>query len=143
MCQDFFDKENRYSMKKTNKFTGIEAVRDRIFEKHSNAAENEKLYKFIVGILKMNPLERPSPFDLKKHAYLMDSGEEIKENLISKKVEYDEIEVRDQPNPIPVEGFIRRNSVHDFTPLMKNQKSVKNTRKYSVFNITHDFDNDK
>ncbi|KAM0675827.1 dual specificity protein kinase yak1 [Gurleya vavrai] len=123
-------KYNFNNISAENKYLAISQLKERIFRRDSNFVENEKLFDFIIFILIINPLERPTVFECLEHCYF-DISESQENEILLRRESALEIE-RLQPNPVPEEDLnSQRKSIYEIEKLYEND--AKNKRKYSVY----------
>ncbi|TBU05864.1 protein kinase, partial [Hamiltosporidium magnivora] len=128
-------KENEQILFKTTKkeFTLIKNVthltfsdvKNEIFLKSEGDEINTNFFiRFLLQCLTLNPLERPTAFEIRKDQYIQ----------YDPSFETDESDRCVQPSPLPFDIDMRRNSINDVFTLL-NTKKNKDTRKRSVYEL--------
>ncbi|KAG0441403.1 putative dual specificity protein kinase YAK1 like protein [Dictyocoela muelleri] len=143
----------------------LASIKQKIVAQPCNIHENMLFYKFLLNILQINPLTRPTPFQVRKDPYLnneivmqnawtQQSLSEV-QNDISTNVHGNKSlttlknqplsslrnePIRNQPNPIPRRS-LRRESVFDLNDFSQSFKNAGERRKKSQFDFKKKNDN--
>ncbi|KAM0686023.1 dual specificity protein kinase yak1 [Conglomerata obtusa] len=113
----------------TNKYINLRQLKEKMHRRDNNFVENEKLFCFLLSILKINPLKRPTVYDCFKFDYLEYNDCKYSTQQESERDRCSEIE-RIQPNPEPEDINLKRKSVFDINYI---HNKIDKDRKYSTF----------